>query len=155
MKFQVAIIIPRNNRIQFFLTPKEREVHASWLYGNEEPKSPIKDWLSRLSAALHADSTDIDVREDLEQICNLVVDRFTSWRISEAAATNTYRRLSSPPFPAEVLSQVLKIAVDLRNKSLFLSIYDLRTNNTSVGLFKPIGVALVRFDLDYLRTKYG
>jgi hypothetical protein len=121
----VAILIPRRYIIEFFLgfenTPKD-----SYSYGyhstREPPKPKVLEWIDRLSAESVQDTSEHTNKEDLEEICNMVIRRTTAWK-SKPEPTPSWRLPTPAPFSDDILTRVVTLSLELDKESLFIGAY--------------------------------
>ena len=142
--------MPKNHRMEFFLGPssKEDDGYASWQHQeiNERPK--VIEWIDRLSLELAANSDDEAIREDLAQICKVVIRRIKKFKLSPPP-TYSWKKPTAP-FSGEVIARVITTTVELDNKALFLEAFAAYSGKPNASTFQAVGIALSRYRLESL-----
>jgi len=91
----------------------------------------------------------------------MVTRRIKAWK-SKPVPTCSWREKTSPPFSNEVLARVVKLSVELDQKSLFIDAYQTFAHrnphnsvpeNSPPETFQSAGMAFLRYDLEYLLPK--
>ncbi|TVY44089.1 hypothetical protein LOCC1_G004493, partial [Lachnellula occidentalis] len=154
----VAILIPRSHRIELFLDPDTRP-RITYLQSGKEPQKPrVLEWIDRLSAKNIQVTNDQSNREDLKQICKMVIRHTTTWK-SKPAPIAAWRA-EVAPFSDEVLMRVVTLSLELDDQSLFVGAYGAwtqksssspsatRPGNISPKAFESVGTAFLRYGLE-------
>lgn len=113
---------------------------------SENPK--VIDWLDRLTEELSRTPNDATAREDLEQICKMVIRYTKAWKALPPPAQSWRRKPA--PFSDEVIMRILITAVSLDNKAIFVDAYHLCSGKAFPSIFRPVGTALLRYNLESL-----
>lgn len=147
---QVAILVPRSHRIEFFLSPTTNKngEYASWRLKETTENPKVIAWLDRQTEELSRTPTDATAREDLEQICKMVIRQTKAWKASPPPAQSWRRKPA--PFPDEVLMRIVETAVNLDDKAMFIDAYHLCSGKVFLAMFQPVGTALLRYNLESL-----
>src|SRR6266487_3078866 len=105
--------------MEFFLEPEQTSStqydYSYWRSPKKEKKSQISPWMDRLAAQLSRDPSDVAAREDLSQICSMVIRRMRLWKLRTPEKQSW--NIESPPFSEEIVARVVKTCVDLDNES--------------------------------------
>ena len=138
--------------MEFFITSGlEKRSYMSWIEPNEAPKSRAMHWIERLTAEIARDSNDESAREDLYQICKMVIRQYKKWKNAPAPVRSWQR--NPAPFPAEVVARVITLSVELNDEKLFLDAFDLYSIEVATETFQSVVIALLRWGLKSLLPK--
>lgn len=138
--------------MEFFITSGvEKKSYMSWIEPNETPTPRAMQWIERLTAELARDSNDDSAREDLYQICKMVIRQSKKWKNAPAPVRSWQR--TPVPFSEEVVAQVVTLSVELDDKKLFLDALDLYSIKVATETFQSVGIALLRWGLESLLPK--
>lgn len=123
----------------------------------------VTTWITRLSEKLSRRPDDVDAKENLKQLCTLVLRRMQQWKESLASKPTYYDKI--PPFSYNVVDLVLSACVDLDSHSMFAQAYDFCLDEVKLAIdrdedvtglqpkeikamkFERIGIALLRYRL--------
>jgi hypothetical protein len=148
---QVVLFMPKQYRINYFLTPTFPHIVRNYWGGMERKGTTyapdVTGWVDRLSASFNQ-SGDSGDRQDLEEICKLVTDFMRDWKLKEARGGKTPQ-----PFSSADIARVSVACVDLDNKDLFLEAFEMCSYKMPPLAFKSVGAALLRYGLDSLLPK--
>lgn len=130
----------------------------SWASLDEPKKEKVIQLIDRLTAELSRDPTAVAVREDLRQICEIVIRRTRSYKklivkldeLQKAGKVPGYRPTPPVPFSEEAIARVVALCVDLNEKEMFLEAYELYSKKLAMEIFESVGVALLRYGLESL-----
>jgi hypothetical protein len=146
----VAILVPRSHRIEFFLSPTGTKTNG-YAYScsekaSEKPKVIV--WLDRLTEEFSSTSSNDTAREDLEQICKMVIRQTKAWKAFPPPAQSWQRKPA--PFSDEILMRVVTTTVNIDNNAMFLDAYHLCSGKVFPSMFRSVGTALLRYNLKSL-----
>lgn len=159
---QMVVIVPRKFRMDFFFNDilEQRRRYSPYADGSydEECDPDIEKWIFRLheqlSTAPRDSNASISAREDLEQLCELVLRRMKVWKTLHASPHSWPARPA--PFSDEVVAGVLAESIFLNKKELFLKAYDICLENATLPTFRGVGTALLRCNVEEsLLLKYS
>jgi hypothetical protein len=108
-------------------------------------------WIERLTAEIARDSNDESAREDLYQICKMVIRQCKKWKNAPAPVRSW--QTNPAPFPVEVVARVITLSVELNDEKLFLDAFDLYSIEVATETFQFVGIALLRWGLKSLLPK--
>jgi hypothetical protein len=134
---QVAVLVPNNRRLELFFPIEKND--KGW--GHYAMNAQILAWIDRATARLTHDSNDGEARDDLEQICRLVIFNGRDEKTEDAKAGR------GAQFSDEVFSCNVEIALDLDDKTLFLEAYRNRARKAPISMCQSVGIGLLRYDI--------
>ncbi len=121
-------------------------------YARRDPevgeKPEVIRWIDRFSSKFFANPDDRAAREDLVQLCKLIIHRDKEWRNRQESEYSW--RWKSRPFSDQVLGLVVAVAVDLNDKSMFLEALSEYTKEAPASEFRQVGTGLLRFEQESL-----
>lgn len=135
--------------------------YSPWASQDEPKQEKVFRWIDRLTAELATNPTADAVREDLRQICEIVIERTRAYKIlaphlderKKAGDFSAYRPTPPLPFSNEAIARVVALCVDLDEKRMFLESYEIYSKKVAIETFKSVGVALLRYELESLLPK--
>ena len=139
--------MPRQNRLACFMTPKGPIIETSTYGSFVTEKGPayvpnVTGWIDRLFAKLSNGLGGTDERHDLEAICQSVLGRVQDWMIKTPNVPK--------PHPDTDLARVISACVELDKKDMFLQGFGMCPTKVSSSMFRCVGLALVRWQLEEL-----
>ncbi|KAE9375131.1 hypothetical protein N431DRAFT_555630 [Stipitochalara longipes BDJ] len=147
----VVLVMPKQYRIDYFLTPSFPHIVKTYWGGTEMKGTAytpdVTGWIDRLSTSFNQ-SGDSGDRQDLEQICKLVTNAMQNWKKKEAQGIKL-----SQPYSSADIARVVAAFVDLDNKDLFLETFEMCPYKVPASTFKSVGAALLRYGLNSLLPK--
>lgn len=123
-------------------------MYASWYLGKTQANPKVIAWLDRLTEALSHTPNDATTREDLEQICKMVIRQTKAWKALPSPAQSWQRKPA--PFSDEILTRIVTTAVNLDSKAMFVDAYHLCSGKVSLPMFRSVGTSLLRYNLESL-----
>ncbi|KAH6672517.1 hypothetical protein B0J14DRAFT_74998 [Halenospora varia] len=154
----VAILLPKCHRVEFFLNPANQEKESKTNYYSGYPEKEEKketpeiiQWIKRLTPELGRNHPDSKAREELEQICKMVI-RLTKKFMTRPAPKYVWMT-EHPPFDKDIIVPVLAATVALDNKELFTGLFEFCKGQSSPSMFASAGTAAVRWNLEFLPLK--
>jgi hypothetical protein len=164
----VALIMPKDYRVEFFLDPARTVPYSSSyrsIYGQPEPeKSLLLVWHDRFVYELVTNPSDGSARENLEALCRMVPKKLKSWRLETShfqqtptdydyGPTKDYQPYKAP-FSERIVEQILCTTLEiLDSKELFSEAFSVWPEKATPQMFEQSGIAWVRYDLP-LGDKY-
>jgi hypothetical protein len=107
--------------------------------------------LEELISVFSNDLNDAEIRDELEQMCKMVIRRTKIWK---NLSPSRYSHISiSQPFSDTVLKRVVDTAMLLGDKEIFTGAYEICATQPSLSIHQSVGIALVRYDLKALLPK--
>ena len=139
--------MPKENRLRCFMTPTgpvtRTSPYGSFVTDKGPPYVPdVTGWINRLSAKLLTESGGPDDRNDIEAICQGVLRRFQEWR--------TKSPNDPKPHPDTDLARVISACVEHDKRDMFLEGFGMCPPKVSSSMFRSVGIALVRWQLEEL-----
>lgn len=136
--------MPKESRLSCFITPT-RPITETSPWGTVTEKGPayipdVTGWIDRLTAKILTVSGGPEDLKDLEMICQDVLCRLKGWK--------TVTPNDPPPHPDVDLARVISACVELDKKEMFLTGFTLCPAKVPSSMFKSVGIALVRWDLE-------
>ncbi|KAH6692885.1 hypothetical protein BKA61DRAFT_742360 [Leptodontidium sp. MPI-SDFR-AT-0119] len=140
----VVLVMPKESRLSCFITPT-RPITETSPWGTVTEKGPayipdVTGWIDRLTAKILTVSGGPEDLKDLEMICQDVLCRLKGWK--------TVTPNDPPPHPDVDLARVISACVELDKKEMFLTGFTLCPAKVPSSMFKSVGIALVRWDLE-------
>jgi len=108
--------------------------------------------LDNMTTELSSNPDSESTKTELSHICDTVTRQMTGWKARSYSRVSY--TLSYAPFSDEVVARVIAITLELDKKEKFLAAYDVCSKKMPLGVFRSIGIALVRYDLESLLPKY-
>lgn len=147
----MVIVVPKSRRIEFLLSPSSTKKDEYWYRHYEKvPEEPrVIAWLDSLTEELCRNPSSITVREDLVQICDMVIRQTYVWK-ARPPPIQQWQLTGPAPFSDEVLTRIVTTTVVLDSKKMFVDAYYHCSGKRSLPMFRSVGTALVRYDLQSL-----
>ncbi|PVH81355.1 hypothetical protein DL98DRAFT_571223 [Cadophora sp. DSE1049] len=142
----IVLVMPKENRLSCFMTPTGPITETS-AWGSVREKGPayvpdITGWIDRLSAKLLTESGGADDRNDLELICQGVLQRLKDWK--------TETPNDPKPHSDTHLARLISACVELDKRDMFLEGFGMCPAKVPPSMYKFVGMALVRWELEEL-----
>lgn len=151
---QVAVIMPKNRRMDFLFNPSEaarrRSSYMYWAESKVNAKAPkVLEMIEQLSDSINRGHSNSSVRDDLEQLCQMVIRRMREWKNSPPPL-RSYGLPKEAPFSNEVVRSVAKASLKLGNRNTFLDAFELCSKAIEPT---DIGIAIQRYDIQSWLSK--
>jgi hypothetical protein len=135
--------------MEFFLEPEPttniQNDYSYWRTPKKEKKPQVSAWMDRLYEQLSRDPNDQAAREDLSQICRMVIRRMRLWKLRTPGKEPW--KIESAPFSNDIVVRIVTTCVDLDNESMFLEAQDVCSGEEPLSVFQSIGSAVLRYNL--------
>ncbi len=123
--------------MEFFLSSdKERRTSYSSLRFRDEEIEKVLQWIDRLTAKLEENATDHALREDLYQICEMVIRKTQKFKLAPQPKHSWQTPIA--PFSDEAIARVVSLCVELDDQRLFVDAYELYTKRVALQTFESI-----------------
>ena len=150
----MAILVHKSQRMEFLLSPnanRDLSDYNPWSPDNKRESPDVLDWINRLTKELSLNPGDERVQDELEQICKMVIRRTKAY-LTRPIPTKSWQTISAP-FSDQVVTRIITTTIELNNKTLFVDAYDSCSLKTDLPIFRLVGCAILRYDLESLLPK--
>jgi hypothetical protein len=109
--------------MELFLRPNSEKDYgySSWSEPKTTENLQVVDWIDRLSSELSGKTNDHALRDDLAQICKMVIRQTQKFKLKPAPVHSW--QTPSAPFSDDVIASIMTTTLDLDNEALFLDTY--------------------------------
>ena len=134
--------------MEFFLGPSSNQNYgyARKTATTERPK--VIEWIERLSSDMLAKPEDQVVRDDLKQICKMVIHQTKIYKLNFRPDRSW--RTPAMPFSDEAIARIIATTIDLDCEALFCDAFAIYSGKPNGPTFNAIGIGLVRYQLGSL-----
>jgi hypothetical protein len=105
--------------MEFFLKDISSSRPEPWGYREKSPSSKdsnVMGWIDHLSKGTSPECSDPDTRDDLTQVCRMVINESRDWQVRRKSTANQGSWMSlarglKPPYSSEVVARAIVISL--------------------------------------------